>query len=335
MSATRHRSQRQPPPAERAPTRRRAHLRALVAVRAWLHRHAQAAVGALGRFLRSPVAAVMSILVVAIAAALPALLYVLLDNTNRLLTSWEGAGSLTLFLRPEVGDGAARKLADQLAKREDVARVQVIGRSEGLAEFRRLSGFGAALDAMGENPFPAVLVVHARHGDGGGSPATPLLEALRKLPEADVAQADQDWVQRFQAFAALGQRITNVLTALLAAGVLFVIGNTLRLEIRDRHAEIEITALVGGTPGFIRRPFLYLGLWLGLLGGLVGWLLTVVALLLVDGPVSRVASLYQSDFALQGGGFTLFAAMIAAGTLLGLAGAWLAVGRRLGVALPR
>jgi cell division transport system permease protein len=211
----------------------------------------------------------------------------------------------------------------------------VIGRSEGLAEFRRLSGFGAALDAMGENPFPAVLVVHARHGDGGGSPATPLLEALRKLPEADVAQADQDWVQRFQAFAALGQRITNVLTALLAAGVLFVIGNTLRLEIRDRHAEIEITALVGGTPGFIRRPFLYLGLWLGLLGGLVGWLLTVVALLLVDGPVSRVASLYQSDFALQGGGFTLFAAMIAAGTLLGLAGAWLAVGRRLGVALPR
>lgn len=213
--------------------------------------------------------------------------------------------------------------------------MQVIGRGEGLAEFRRLSGFGAALDAMGENPFPAVLVVHARHGDGAGTPATPLLEALRRLPEADVAQADQDWVQRFQAFSALGRRITNVLTALLAAGVLFVIGNTLRLEIRDRHPEIEITALVGGSPAFIRRPFLYLGLWLGLLGGLAGWLLTVVTLAVIDGPVSEVASLYQSDFALHGGGFALFAAMVGAGTLLGLAGAWLAVGRRLGVALPR
>ena len=131
------------------------------------------------------------------------------------------------------------------------------------------------------------------------------------------------------------RRQTNPLAALLAAGVLFVVGNTLRLEIRDRQAEIEITALVGGTPAFIRRPFLYLGLWLGLLGGLLGWLVTVIAIAAVDGPVARLATLYQSDFALHGGGLTLFAAIIGAGALLGLAGAWLAVGRRLGVALPR
>jgi len=324
------------PAAGTAPAPHRRRWRPWETLLVWLFRHAQAALGALGRFVRSPLAALMSIAVVAIAAALPALLYVLLDNSSRLLASWEGAGSLSLFLRPEVTDGAARKLADRIAARGDVARVQVIGRSEGLAEFRRLSGFGAALDALGDNPFPAVLVVQARTGDGGAaSSATTLLEALRQLPEADVAQADQDWIQRFQAFAALGERITGVLAALLAAGVLFVIGNTLRLEIRDRHAEIEITALVGGTPAFIRRPFLYLGLWLGLLGGLLGWLVTVIALAALDGPVSRVAQLYQSGFELHGGGFPLFAAMIGAGTLLGLAGAWLAVGRRLGIALPR
>jgi len=318
-----------------APSPPRRHWQPWVGLRTWALRHGQAAVGALGRFLQSPLAALMSVAVVAIAASLPALLYVLLDNSDRLLARWEGAGSLTLFLRPDVTDGAARKLADQIARRGDVARVQVIGRSEGLAEFRRLSGFGAALDALGENPFPAALAVHARAGDAGVASATALLEALRQLPEADVAQADQDWVQRFEAFAALARRVTAVLAALLAAGVLFVVGNTLRLEIQHRQAEIEITALVGGTPGFIRRPFLYHGLWLGLLGGLLGWLLTVSALAALDGPVSRVAELYQSDFRLHGGGFVLFAAMTGAGTLLGLAGAWLAVGRRLGVALPR
>lgn len=337
MTPPRPRPRHKPPPqsATGTPPRRRRRWRVAAVLRIWLSRHAQAAVGALGRFLRSPLAALMSIAVVAIAAALPALLYVLLDNSTRLLTSWEGAGSLTLFLRPEVSDGAARKLADQIAKREDVSGVQLIGRSEGLAEFRRLSGFGAALDALGENPFPAVLVVHGRTADAGATPTPTLLEALRQLPEADVAQADQDWVKRFQAFSALGRRITGVLAALLAAGVLFVIGNTLRLEIRDREAEIEITALVGGTPAFIRRPFLYLGLWLGLLGGLLGWLVTVIALATLDGPVSRLAALYQSDFTLHGGGLGLFAGMIGAGILLGLAGAWLAVGRRLGVALPR
>jgi cell division transport system permease protein len=121
---------------------------------------------------------------------------------------------------------------------------------------------------------------------------------------------------------------------LLAAGVLFVIGNTLRLEIRARHEEIEITALVGGTAGFIRRPFLYWGAWLGLLGGLLGWLLAVVSLAFLDGPASYLASLYGSGFALTSGGFGLFATMVGGGALLGFAGAWLAVLRLLEVAQP-
>ena len=314
-------------------TRRSSRLAARL--RTWVFRHAQAALGALGRFLRSPLAALMSVGVVAVAAALPAFLYVLLDNSGRLLTSWESAGSLSLFLRPEISDADAQRLAEQIAARDDVADVGVISRQQGLAEFRRLSGFGAALDALGENPFPAVLVVHAATGGSGIDRTMALAEELQKLPAAEVAQADLDWVRRFQGFTEVARRGTLVLTMLLAAGMLFVIGNTLRLEIRSRHAEIEITALVGGTAAFIRRPFLYLGMWLGLLGGLLGWLLALLAVAGLDGPVARLADLYQSAFALHGGGFELFAATAGGGTLLGLAGAWLAVGRRLGAALPR
>ncbi len=332
MTARRRKRRRTPATAARTP---RPSSRLAVALRTWLFRHAQAALGALGRFLRSPLAALMSVAVIGIAAALPALLYVLLDNSGRLLTSWEGAGALSLFLKPEVSDAASRTLADQIKARTDVADVQVIGREQGLAEFRRLSGFGAALDALGGNPFPVVLVVHAGPAVTGAEQAMALAQELQKLPEAEVAQADLDWVRRFHGFADVARRATLVLAAFLAAGVLFVVGNILRLEIRSRQAEIEITALVGGTAAFIRRPFLYLGIWLGLLGGLLGWLLALLGVAAVDGPVARLADLYQSGFVLQGGGFGLFVAMVGGGTLLGLAGAWLAVARQLGAALPR
>jgi cell division transport system permease protein len=308
--------------------------RFLVPLQTWLLRHAQAALGALGRFLSAPLAAVTSLMVVAVAAALPALLYLLVENTERLLASWEGTGSLTVFLKTEISDDAARKLAKQVEKHADVAAVQVVGRKEGLAEFRRLSGFGAALDALGDNPFPAVLVVRAKPSAAEAGRTAALAEELGKLPEAEVAQFDLDWVARLLGFTALAERAVWILTTLLAAGVLFVIGNTLRLEIRARHEEIEITALVGGTAGFIRRPFLYWGAWLGLLGGLLGWLLAVVSLAFLDGPASYLASLYGSGFALTSGGFGLFATMVGGGALLGFAGAWLAVLRLLEVAQP-
>ncbi len=185
---------------------------------------------------------------------------------------------------------------------------------------------------MGENPLPAVIIVRTR--PAGADATKALAEELGKLPEAELAQMDAEWVQRFHAITGLAQRGVLILGALLAMGTLFIIGNTIRLEIRDRREEIEITALVGGTAAFIRRPFLYFGVWLGLIGGLLGWLISTTAILLLDGPVNRLAALYHSGFQLSGGGFTLFLLLAGGSTLLGLCGAWLAVARQLEVAQP-
>ncbi len=156
-----------------------------------------------------------------------------------------------------------------------------------------------------------------------------LVEELGLLPEADLVQLDLQWVQRLQALARIAQRGVTVLASLLGLAVLLVIGNTIRLEIQNRHAEIEINKLIGATNAFIRRPFLYTGLWYGLFGGILAWLLVSLSIGLLSGPVASLASLYQSAFEL--------ASLDAAGVLLllsgsaglGLAGSWLAVARHL------
>ena len=84
-----------------------------------------------------------------------------------------------------------------------------------------------------------------------------------------MAQADLQWLQRFHAITYMLQRAAVVLASLLAMAVLLIIGNTIRLEIQGRRSEIEIIKLVGGTDSFIRRPFLYEGIWYGLLGGII------------------------------------------------------------------
>ena len=125
---------------------------------------------------------------------------------------------------------------------------------------------------------------------------------LRAWPEVDSVQLDGDWVARFNAILGLLQRALLLAAGLLALGVIAVVGNTIRLEIQNRRAEIEVTKLVGGTNGFVRRPFLYTGALYGVLGGLTAWLVVMVAMRLLMPTVAALAQSYGSRFVPDGAG---------------------------------
>ncbi|GBE48012.1 cell division protein FtsX [bacterium BMS3Bbin12] len=300
-----------------------------------LQRHAQVFLGSLGRLSRTPLTSLMTATVIGIALALPGGLYLLLHNAERLGGGWQESARISLYLKRDVGEKQARALAAQLRGRPGVRQVTYISREQGLREFRAASGFGAALDVLKTNPLPAVLVVQPAFSGDGPQAVQGLLEALRKLPQVALAQLDMAWVRRLYALMALAQRGVAILAAMLALAVLLVVGNTIRLDIQSRREQIEVTKLVGGTDAFIRRPFLYSGLWYGLAGGAIAWLLVRAALWLLQGPVQRLALLYHSDFTLTTLGLGPSVALLAGGGLLGLLGSWLAVGQHLAEIEPR
>jgi cell division transport system permease protein len=296
---------------------------------AWLTRHLQVALGSLGKLLQTPLGTLMTVAVISIALALPAGLLVILSNLQQIGAQWDGPASISLFLKDEVDDLAATQLGQRIQSSESAQRVTLISRTQALEEFRAHSGFGAALDALDENPLPAVLLIQPRARDSGPKAAAELLARLQKLPEVDVAQLDLQWVQRLQGITEIARRGAYLIAALLGLAVLLIIGNTIRLEIQNRHDEIAITKLVGATDGFVRRPFLYHGFWLGLFGGLGAWLLVAAAVALLAPPVSHLAELYQSAFRLTGPALLEVAALIGGGAAIGWLGAGISVSRHI------
>ena len=125
-----------------------------------------------------------------------------------------------------------------------------------------------------------------------------------------------------------------LISVLLGLAVLLVIGNTIRLEIQNRREEILVTKLIGATNAFVRRPFLYSGIWYGILGALIAWALVQAGFWLLAGPVSHLAGLYQSAFRLQTLPMSLLNLLLGGGITLGLLGSWLAVGRHLDAIEP-
>ena len=294
----------------------------------YLLRHAQVLFATLGQLARAPLATALTLAVIGIALALPSGLYVVLDNLERLSTGWDRGAQVSLFLKRDVSEGQALKLAQQLRALPTVSGVDFISREAALVEFKQQSGFGAALNALDSNPLPAVLVVRPAANDNPVAVET-LVTTLARLPGVELAQLDIEWLRRLAALLQLAERAVLLLAVLLALAVLLIIGNTIRLGVVNRQTEIEIVQLVGGTPGFIRRPFLYTGLLQGLLGGLLAWVLVDGSLVFLNGPAQELAGLYASGFALSGLGVGSGAALVVAGATLGWVGARLAVGQQL------
>jgi cell division transport system permease protein len=295
--------------------------------------HRDNLVDAVRRLRRQPFATLLTVLVIAIALALPAGLRVAVSNLGALSSGWQSAADFTVYFKLEVPTDRARALAREIASRPDVGSVQFVDRGTALEDFRAHSGFGSALDALEGNPLPDALVV--RPASGAAGDVEGIAAAIRKLPETDLVQLDTQWVARLRALLALGHRIVYLATVLLGLAVAIVIGNTIRLEIQNRSAEIEVTKLVGGTNGFIRRPFLYLGLCYGLAGAAAAYLLILGTLAILGAPVSHLAALYDSRFALAGLSWREAGVLLAGGALLGWLGAGLATARHLRAIEPR
>lgn len=293
----------------------------------YLSLHAQNFLGSFGRLVRQPVGSSMTIVVIAIALALPAGLRVLVNNFEVLSGSWAGAIDFSVYLDLDVSEERARELARELESRDDVTQVVLVPRDEALKEFQSYSGFGAALDALEENPLPHALVV--RPAGDSQQQVQALADELAALPETDLVQVDTAWVERLRTILLLVGRSVDLATVLLGLAVVLVIGNTIRLEINNRRTEIEVVKLVGGSDAFIRRPFLYMGLCYGLCGSVVAMLTIALSLLTLAGPVRALAGLYGSAFELRGLGASDALVLVATGGLLGWAGAGIATARHL------
>lgn len=297
--------------------------------------HLSMAIQSLGRLFRTPFATLMTAAVIGIALALPTGLHVMLDNLQQAGGNWDGSTQVSLFLKNGVSEEQALSLSRRLQQRSDVEAVQYISAEQALAEFQSQSGFGAVLENLDNNPLPSVLVLRPLLLNDDTAQAEALVNGLKQLPEVDVAQLDMQWLKRLFAILETVQRGVLIIAILLGLAVLLIVGNTIRLAIENRRDEIIITKLIGATNAFIRRPFLYYGIWYGLFGGLLALILVDISIFLLQEPVTRLTGLYGSAYSLGLLDFRLSTTILCAGMLLGLVGSWIAVGRHLSAIEPR
>jgi cell division transport system permease protein len=296
-------------------------------ITAYLLHHLQSLVFSLGKIYQAPTTTIMTVAVIGITLSLPGGFYLFLKNIDAISGDFRSSTQISLYLDLKLNEKSARSLEQQISEMESVSATRFISREQSLQDFRRDSGFGKSIDTLSSNPLPHTIVVEPSEIDTFA--VGNLLKSLQAMPEVKIAKLDTEWLERLYTIIDIAKRSVAIITILFACAVLLIIGNTIRLDIQNRYQEIIVTKLIGATDAFIRRPFLYGGVWYGLLGGILSWLIVETGYLAISGPLERLNLLYKSDMNLITFSFQDFIVLIAASTLLGLAGSWIAVARHL------
>lgn len=303
-------------------------------LRGWLTHHLQSLVFSLGKIYRSPLPTVMTVAVIAITLTLPTGFYLFLKNLETISGDFRSSTQISLYLTLATNENDARAFEADLRNAQDIADTMFISREQALRDFKQNSGFGESIEQLDKNPLPHTIIVQPVH-EIEPLQIKSLLNRLQADDRVDMAKLDTEWLERLYTIVDMARRSVIIVSLLFSFAVLLTIGNTIRLDIQNRYQEIIVTKLIGATDAFIRRPFLYGGVWYGLLGGFLAWLLVELSALALAGPVARLNQLYRADFELVTFNVSDFMILIVSSTLLGLAGSWLAVARHLNEIEPK
>ncbi len=272
-------------------------------------------------------ASLLSVLVIAIALSLPVGLYLGLSQLQSFSRQLSSDPQISIFLALDADSRDAAAVDQKLRSDPDVGDYRFIAKAQALSELQRSAGMSEVLGNLERNPLPDAFVVTGR----GNRPQT--LERLREeakgWPKVAHVQLDSEWARKLDAALRLGRTAVAVLGVLLAAALVAVTFNTIRLQILTRREEIEVSKLIGATNPFIRRPFLWFGALQGLAGGLLAWIIVALAVHLLNRDIAALAALYSANFWLTGLSLPDAASLLGWSALLGWLGAWLSVARHL------
>ena len=292
-------------------------------MKAWLISHGHAGGRAVKRLLSQPTVTLLSVLVIGIAITLPLGLYVAFANVSAAASRVNTEPNVNVYLALNTSEQEAKELERKLKSLGKVDRVTFISRETALAEMKRVANLSDLLSSLETNPLPHAFSIKPKASD----PDT--LQSLKKeiaaLPKIENIAMDFEWAQKLKRFANFAERIVLLLGTLLATAVVFVTGNTIRLQILTQKDEIEVSQLIGATRRFIRRPFLYFGTVQGLLAGLVAVLAVIAFVWWAGAEVHALTASYGSDFALRAPTLPQSLSVILLSGLLGWLGAFLSV----------
>ena len=275
---------------------------------------------ALLAFRRAPLLSALSVTTIAFSLFVLGLFGLVAINLREALRGVAERVEIVAYLLPGTPIETVTTAEQDIESFPEVASADYVSEDSALARARReLVEFRDLLRELESNPLPGSIEIKLKPGYQDAAHVNAVADRLRGFTFVNDVRYGRDWVEKLDRLRGLAAAVGLVVGAAFAVVAVIIIGTTIRMAVLQRSREIAIMRLVGATDGFIRRPFLLQGALKGLLGGVVAVGLSYTAYVLINRFLIS-ASFFNALQAL---------AIVGFGTVIGLMGSLLSVGRHL------
>jgi len=279
---------------------------------------------ALRGFRRTPLLSVLSVAAIAFSLFTIGLYGLVALNFRDALEDLAERVEIVAFLMRGTPAEAVTLAADDIAAFPEVESVSFVSEDQALERAQQeLGEFRDAFRDLATNPLPASLEIRLQPEFRSSEAVRQVADRLAGFSFIEDVRYGRDWIERLDRIRRLATIVQLLIGGAFAAVAIAIIGVTIRMTVFQRASEIAIMRLVGATNGFIRGPFVLEGALKGFLGGALA-----VALCWASFAAFRTGlGADLPDLRFFDGG--LIALILLFGTLLGLLGSMLSVGRHL------
>ena len=303
-------------------------------ITAWAQSHLNSCILSFKKMLKNSVGSFLTLVMLAAALSLPSGLYIYLQNLHGVTGNWNENIQISIFLDEDTSNHELENLAKEISKIQAVSHIKSLTKEQALKEFQRFTGYTEIIEDLKSNPLPPTIIIYPSSTSNSREEITLLQNKLGMLPKVNSVRVDTEWIQRLFVIVEIIEKTILIISVLLGVSVILIIGNTVRLEIQNQKEEIIVCKLIGASDAFIRRPFLYGGVWYGVLSGGFAWLIVSAAVWLLRPAVNRLGVLYQNEAVLQNISLTQGSIIVFLAAVLGFLGSRIAVAQHLKAIRP-
>ncbi len=223
---------------------------------------------------------VTSIITVFSSVLILSLAFTIGVNINSFISNIEDTFSFIAFINKEVSPEEVKKVYDRLTKMESVNDISYTSSEEALKEFASTLGDGDSKDIIqgleNDNPLPPSFTVYVSEPEAMESIVKSLSDDVGEGKSFSVIRHAQGQLEILNKVKSAVAYISIVLVSVLGFIAIVIIMNTIKIAVASRRIEINIMKYIGATDWFIRWPFIFEGIFIGLMGAFIAVLTTVL-----------------------------------------------------------
>lgn len=260
-------------------------------IKVWRQHHLNARKTSLDLMFKHPMELFFTLLVLSLSALPASSLWLMQHNINLMSQNWNPSGEISVFLKDDTAQSHAEALLGQLREADWIESGRLASPDETRDEYLELSGIDQNALDLRQPLFPYIIHLQADESFSHQDMASLESTWLNQFPAISSLYYDQTWTTQLLLLEQFIWRLFLITLIFSAIGMVFIISNTMHLRINQQQEEIAVLHTLGAQTNYIKRPYRYFSVWIGISSGLLSWLLLACSWWIVSPPIQ---SFWQS-----------------------------------------